>query len=823
MIDSLLHQLSMIRNYITIALRGMVKHKGYSALNISGLAVGLSCSFFIYLWIQHEMRIDRFHENGDRLYQVKINDHGRDRISTRSNVPLPLAESIATTYPEVAHTVLTLPIKAALRRNDHAGREEGYFASPGFFKAFSFPLILGDPVSVLVDPNSLVISESMAARYFGADWLSEGAVLGNTLSMSYWQSAGGVLGQAVTVNNEKEFTITGVFGQPSHRSTLDFDVVVPIQEIVQTFAHLKSWGPRWFELTLALRSGTDMPAFREKIKTILVGHIGQDVRQEAVLQLFRDTYLYGTFEQGKPSGGRIDRVYLIGLVGLAVLLIACINFTNLVTARSNQRAREIGVRKTMGATPSNLVQQFLGEAIMTALLALVCAVEIMAIVLPLFNSVAGTELAVSSIGLWDWAIFGGIALFTGIVAGSYPAFYLASLNAIRVFRNEIPIVTGGEVGVRSGLVVVQFGISAFLIVGALTIYQQLSYLQTKDLGINKDNVVMVRLEGTMVEQYDAVRQSLLQSGGIQQVAISSAHPLDVSIKNSNVIWGGKELDESLPFTVLRTDDQFAETMELDLSSGRFFERDRDKGQLRFVVNQSAVQAMGLEQPIGHPFAFGFDVDDDGSGLGQIIGVVKDFHTGSAADESISPLVFRYEPEQANFLLVRVSDGSPAPALKDMGRILSVLNPGYPFEYTFLDEAYQAYYGDEVILKRLSQVVASVAVFIASLGLFGLSAFAVQQRTKEIGIRRVLGATRSHVMYILSSEFVILVAIGLAVSLPVAYWAMERWLTSFAYRIDLGLGTLMTAAVLSLGIAILTVGCQAYLSIRSDPARSLRTE
>ena len=823
LLNHLIYQLTMFKNYMTIALRAMVKHKGYSALNISGLAVGLACSFFIFLWIQNELSIDQFHTKGAQLYQVKINDRGGDQVSTWSNVPLPLAEAITSAYPEVENAILMLPIEAALRREDHASREGGYYAGPGFFEAFSFPFIVGDPSRALQDPTSIVLSETVAAKYFGLNWQSDGTLLGQTVTMDYWQSAGGVLGEELTVKNQKDFTITGVFKDVPHRSTLRFDVIVPVGEVVQEFSHLRDWGPRWFELMLELQPEIDAQPFGAKVRPALQAHMGEAVQEDIILQPFRDTYLYGTFEQGKPAGGRIQQVYLIGLVGLALLLIACINFTNLVTARSQQRAREVGVRKALGATPSHLIQQFLGEAILTALLAFICAIGLMIIALPLFNSIAGTEIGLSSLTVWNWMTLGGIALITGAVAGSYPAFYLASLNVIRVFRSQTAIRKKGEISVRRGLVMVQFGISAFLIVGTLTVYQQLTYLQTKDLGLDKDGVVMIRLEGAMAEQYEAVRPTLLQRPGIEHVARSSAHPLSIAIKNANVIWEGKELAENVLFTVLRIDDHFASTMKLTLTSGRFFEEERDAGLLRYVVNESAVQAMGLDNPIGHPLAFGYDVDEAEGGLGQIIGVVKDFHTGSLADEEIGPLIFRYEPEGANFLLARLAAGQTAEALAALEHVHTDFNPGSLFEYTFLDEAYQAYYEDEVILETLSQVFAFVAIFIACLGLFGLSAFSVQQRTKEIGIRRVLGATKGHVVYILSLEFVKLVVVALVVVLPVAYWAMQQWLTSFAYRIELGLGTLLTAATVSLVIAMITVGYQAQRAIRLDPVRSLRYE
>lgn len=817
------YQFSMVKNYLKLAVRSLLKHKGYSAVNIAGLAVGLVCSFFIVLWIQNELSVDQFHENGEHLYLVKTNDYGGDQVSTWSNVALPLADVLASSYPEVEQAVLKLPMKAALKYSERAGREEGYFASSSFFNMFSFPLIVGDPATALDEPASIVISEAVAAKYFGSQWQADGAVIGQTLVMDYWQSNGGVLGQAVTVENKKSFTVTGVFEDVPQQSSLRFDVIIPIAEVVAHFGHVREWGPRWFELALLLKPEAQVAAFEPKIQTLLQEHSADAAYQELWLQPFQDAYLNGAFEGGKAAGGRVQRVYLLALVGFAILLIACINFTNLVTARSRQRAREIGVRKVLGATPSVLRQQFLGEAVLTASVAFVCASGLMVVGLPLFNVLAATELTVADMSIGQWSVFFGIAILTGLLAGVYPAFYLGSLSAIRAFRSQALVRKRGEVGVRKGLVVFQFSVSVCLIVGTLIVAQQLAYLQTKDLGLDKDNVVVVRLEGAVSDQYEVVRQRLLQESSIERVSRSSAHPLGVAIKNANLLWQGKALDKNVLFTVLRTDADFASTMKLELLEGRFFDEDRDAGALRYVVNESAVRAMGLEDPIGHPFAFGFDAEDGGTGGGQIIGVVKDFHTGSLVDEEIAPVVVRYEPEGANVLLVRIAPDETPVALAALEEVHTAFNPGYVFDYAFLDETYQAYYKNEVILGRLANAFAFVAIVIACLGLLGLSAFSIQRRTKEVGIRRVLGATKGHVFYMLTLEFIKLVVWALVVALPFAYWAMEHWLTGFAYRIQVGAGTLAVGAGLALTLALLTVSYQAYRAVRCDPVQSLRYE
>jgi putative ABC transport system permease protein len=822
LLATVLDHLSMFRGYAILAIRGLTRHRGYSALNISGLTLGLTCSFFVLLWMQTEVSVDQFHENADRLFQVKINDVSPAGIKTWQNAPLPMAEALETEYPEVENAVLTLPVTVALSREGKASREKGYYASRGFFEAFSFPLLAGEAATALDNPSGIVISEQLAVKHFGSDWQVDGRVLGQNLTMSFWQSDGGVLGQALTSNDGKDFVITGVFRKIPQESTLRFDVVLPVREVVRGFPHVSQWGPRWFDLTLMLRAGSDVDAFESKISSTLADRAGAE-NQTLFLQPFARTYLHGSYKQGEPSGGRIQQVYLIGLVGLAILLMACVNFANLVTARAGQRAKEIGVRKAVGAAPSHLVQQFLSEAVMTTLVAFVFAAGFASMLLPAFNAVTGLAVEVSDLSARSWTAFLGVALLTGCFAGSYPAFYLASLNPVRVLRSQSVVRRKGEVGLRKGLVMFQFAVSALLIVGTLTVYQQLRFLQTTDLGIDKDNVVRVLLDGDMANQFEAVEGSLLQVPGIEAVSRSSEDPVSVAIKSSNLFWGGKTEDDNLLFTVLRTDDQFAGALKLTVSAGRFFERDRDLGQQRFVVNEAAVRAMALKSPIGHPFAFGFDLEPGGPGMGQIVGVVKDFHTGSLIDEEIGPVVFRLQPEAARFMLVRVATGQTSRALAALEAIQATLNPGYLFEYAFLDETYQAHYEDQAILGRLSQVFAFLALFISCMGLLGLSAFSVQQRTKEIGVRRVLGATKTQVLFTLSRDFMTIVGLSLLVALPVAFWGMTQWLSTFAYRIDLGPGTVAIAAILSLALALGAVGYQAMRAIRLGPARSLRSE
>ena len=822
MMASVLLQLSLIRNYITTALRNLAKYKAYSTLNISGLVVGLTAAFLVFLWIDSEMAVDAFHENADRLYQVKINATGDEGTSTWSNAPAPLADALEANFPEVESSILSLPIRASLRKGDQASREIGFFASPAFFEAFTFPLMVGDPATALAQPGNIVVSERTAMKLFGPEWQTQGAALDASVSLDNWQSNGGVLGNAVRIDANKELIISGVFADVPEASSMQFDFVLPVQEVMNTFGHLSSWGPRWFNLMVLLDEQADANALGGKLQGVLTANDPSAVDHALVLQPYVETYLNDAFEDGRPAGGRVQRLYLMGLVGLAILLIACINFTNLLTARSSQRASEIAVRKVVGAAPSSLVQQFLGESLVTSIIAAVGAMMLMALVLPVFGSVTGVALSLGDVSVGSWLVFAGITIVTGLVAGFYPALVLSSTKVTSIIRGNSGSLREGRVGVRQALVIVQFSISAFLIMGTLTIQDQLDFMRTKDLGMDAGNVVSVRIEGELGNQYEAFRTQLERMPSIASVSRSSEHPLAVANMNSNVVWEGKLDTEQVLFKVLHADDQFASTMQLRLVDGRFHDDALDAGQRNYVVNEEAVRALGLEQPIGHPFALGYEVDGPGPGIGKIVGVVEDFHTGSLSEERIGPLVMGMVDGQENFILVRFGPGQTAAGMVDLQTVYSEFNAGYPFEATFLDDTSEDFYANQQVVEVLSRSFALIAIVLACLGLLGLAAFTVQQRTMEIGIRKVLGASSSHIMYVLSKELIVLVMASLLVALPLAWFAMDAWLSSFAYRIDVDVLTMVAAAGLSIGIAALTVGMQAAKATGLRPTVLLRS-
>lgn len=822
MTASLLLQIALIRNYVTTALRNLIKYKVNSALNISGLVFGLTAAFLVFLWVNSEMAVDAFHENADRLFQVKINASGDEGTLTWSNAPAPLAEVLEANFPEIESAILSLPIRASFRKEDLASRELGYFASPAFFEAFTFPLVVGDPNTALTKPGNVVLSERTVEKLFGPNWQTLDSVLGATVSLDNWQSNGGVLGNAVRIEADKELIISGVFANVPTESSMQFDFILPMQEVMSTFGHLSSWGPRWFNLVVLVNEQADANELEEKLQNVLSSSDPSAVNHTLMLQPYVETYLNNAFEDGKPAGGRIQRLYLMGLVGLAILLIACINFTNLLTARSSQRASEIAVRKVVGAAPSSLVQQFLGESIVTTIIAAVGAVVLIALVLPWFGMVTGIQLSLGDVSMGSWLVFAAITICTGLVAGFYPALVLSSTNVTRIIRGNSGSLHQGSLSIRQALVIVQFSISAFLIVGTMTIQDQLDYMRSKDLGMDVGNVVSVRIEGELGSQYEAFRSQLQKKPSVVSVTRSSEHPLAVANLNSNVTWENKLDTEHVLFKVLHADDSFAETMQLSLVEGRFHDLAMDGGQRNYVVNEEAVRALGLDRPIGFPFALGYEVDGPGPGIGRIVGVVKNFHTGSLSEERIGPLVMGLVDGQENFILVRFAPGQSAAGMGDLRKVYQEFNAGYPFEATFLDDTAEEFYANQHVVEMLSQSFALIAIVLACLGLLGLAAFTVQQRTLEIGIRMALGASRPHIIYVLSKELITLVMASLILALPLAWFALDEWLSSFAYRINIDVLTMVAAAGLSIGIAAFTVGMQAVKATAQHPTSLLKS-
>jgi len=788
----------MIRNYLTTAFRNILRHKGYSAINILGLAVGLACAFFIVIWMQDEISYDRFHEDGDRTYAVmRHSTFGGNKGTTRS-IPKPLAAALVDNYPEITETILvSWGMEMLLALEDESFRSTARYAGPDFFNVFTFPLIIGDAEKALQSPESVVISSSMAEMYFGTDW----------------QKRDDVLGTIFQLENRLDVTLTGVFEDVPSNSTLQFDFIVPIEEYIRRNDWVEAWDNNGLRMFARLTEGADVAAVNAKI----IGLINENVdsyESELFLYPYSELYLRSDFENGVLVGGRIEYIKIFGLVGLFIILIASINFMNLATARSTQRAREIGVRKSVGATRSVLARQFLGESVFKSSLAFVFALGLIVLFMSSFNTITQKSILISSLGSMVWLQFAGIALLTGLLAGSYPALYLSSFSVSGVFRSNAG-ASGRGSGLRKGLVVLQFVMSIVLIVGTFTVYRQLDFIRSKDLGVDRENVVMLGLEGGVRDQYDTFKQELLQAPGVLQVARASNNPLSIGNDTIGVQWEGKDPDNNQLFWNSAIGYDFVEAMGITMDAGRHFSRDFGTDSSNYVVNWKAAEAMGMDDPVGQQISFW-------GREGTIVGVMEDFHMSSMY-RPITPVIFRLRPDQTDILFVRVAAGQTSEALAAFEGIYKQFNPEYPFDFEFMDAEFESAYRSEVVMGTLANVFAFVAILIACLGLFGLASFTAEQRTREIGIRKVLGASVPSVVMLLSREFILLVGGAFVVAAPFAYIIMNKWLEEFAFHTELGIGILAGAGISAILIAWLTVGYQAVVSAVAAPVDSLRSD
>ncbi|MEM9832329.1 MAG: ABC transporter permease [Bacteroidota bacterium] len=783
----------MLRNYLLTALRSFAKKKSYTFINILGLAIGLASSFLIFLWVQSEYQIDRFHANGQRLYQVMKNEYFSDgQIRTSPAVPMPLAETLEENFPEFEEAELALWDRNMLvSSGEDRYREKGAYFGQDFFTIFSYPFIAGNPNTALQDINAIVISETLARKYFGE------------------QNA---LGKSLQINDE-EVEVTGVFKDVPKYSSIAFDFAIPMEKFIRDNKWTEYWDNNGLRMFTLLESETDVDQINANIKNIIKEH-APDEASELFLKPYTNRYLYGEYQDGQQVGGRITYVRIFSVVAIFMLIIACINFMNLATARSAQRAKEVGVRKAIGANQQSLIGQFMIESTIVVLFALALAILLVELTLPLFNQFTSKNI---SVDYHDPILVGGalsIVVFTSLLAGSYPALFLSSFHPSRVLKGAVP--RGNKATLfRRSLVVFQFTLSILLIIGTLIVYLQIDYILNKDLGLERENLVYMYKEGMLSEQYDVFKQQLLQQPGILDVTTSNQNPLEVGHSSNGALWDGKAPNDNQEFLIISAGYDFIKTMGMQLREGRDFSSLYSTDTANYIINEAAARAMSMDTPVGEPLTlWGID--------GEIIGLAKNFHNASL-HESISPLIIRLAPENTYYLFVKTESGQTVEALASMEKVAGAINPAYPFEYEFLDQTFQEAYQREETIGKLSTIFATLAILISCLGLLGLASFTAEQRTKEIGARKVLGASVSHLVWLLSSDFTRLVAISFVIASPIAYYLMKQWLQDFEYQVDLSVGIFVLAGLAALLIAWLTVGYQSVRTARANPVDSLRSE
>lgn len=796
----------MLRNYLKVALRGMRRHLVYSVINVLGLSLGLIAGLMILLWVQDELSYDQSLPDADRIYRVmRIANHGEGQISTTPSITARLDDVLVPDYPEIEIGALqTWDESLILGRDDRTYRESGRHAGSDYLRLFQHPMLAGSREQALTDPNSIVLTEKLARKYFPEKFGPGTAPAAGATA---------VIGQPLRLDNRIDLTVTAVIEDlPANQSTR-FDYLIPMEEYRRRNDWMDGWANNGARMFVRLAPDANPDTVSAKIR-LLVKQNSHDTVSELFLQPYTDVYLKSKFENGVLVGGRIDYVRMFALIGIFVLLIAAINFMNLATARSAQRALEIGIRKAFGGSRLSLAGQFLSESVVTTLLAFVIAVVAVWLLLPSFNNLTGKSIAFRASDPVMWLQFLGVTLATGLLAGLYPAIYLSGVRLMNVLRKGV-LSTGQGAALRRGLVVVQFAISVVLIVGTITVYRQLDYIRNQNLGLDRNNVFYSELEGAADDQYDSFRNRLLAEPGIIAVAKASENPIDVNISTTNVQWANKREDDKTLYYVVATDYDFVSAMKMTMAEGRTFSREFGADSSAYVINETAARAMGLENPVGQPMTlWGTE--------GPIVGVVKDFNMRSMYQE-IEPLIFRLAPADRGFLFVRSAPGQERQAVASFEDVFREFNPEYPLEYTFLDTEFEQTYRSESVIGTLVNYFAGMAIVVACLGLFGLAAFTAERRTKEIGIRKVLGGSVAHVVALLSREFLVFVAIGFGIGMPIAYYFMSGWLDEFVYHTTIGWGTFLMAGLGMLVVAGATVGFQALRAATANPAVSLRAE
>jgi len=784
----------MFSNYFKVAFRNLLRKRVYSGINILGLSIGLACSFFILLWVTDETSYDRFHDNGDQLYQAWRHMTTGGQTYTMNSQPRGIADEMAVEFPEVEETVITyLDQQLVVTSGNNNYREAGGYVGEAFFQMFSFPFIHGDAKTALQGMTSAVITERTARKIFGDDW--EHAV-----------------GRNITVDHNKEYAITGVVRDVPENSSIQFDILLPVEEYFARNKNRAHWYYMAYGIYAKLREGTSLDAFNKKVGDIFNRHADANDHQ-IFLQPFEDIYLYSFYRDGKLVGGRIEYVRIFTGIAIFILLIACINFMNLATARSSQRAREIGVRKVIGAQRKALMTQFVTESIGLALIAFVLAFVLVVMLLPPFNYLTGKNLTLVNLnGTFLMSII-GIAVMVGVISGSYPALYLSSFKPVAVLRGTFRQGPGIADTFRKGLVVFQFALSVLLIVSTVVVYLQLDYMRTKELGLERENLLYVAREGALINRYDAIAEELITQPGIAGVTASGQNPLEVGNNTLDVGWNGKDPNNTQLFYIILAYNDFVKTMKMELVAGRDFSK-LHADSMAYLINEETAKMIG-----GDVVGKILNVYGDN---GPIVGVVKNFSMNSLYSP-IEPVVIRLDLNSARNLYVRTKPGETQQALESLMTVYKKFNPGYPLTYTFLDQQFEMRYRSEQVTAKLVNIFAVIALFISCLGLFGLTSFTVEQRTKELGVRRVIGASVGGIVVLLSRDFLKLVFIGFMIAIPVTWYLTTQWLENFADRVEIGAGVFVIAGLAAVLIALTTVSWQCIKAAIANPVDCLKNE
>jgi len=786
----------MIKNYLKVAFRNIIRHKGYSFINIAGLAIGMACSIVLFLYIQNELSYDRFHENSERIYRVISQSEGDSKVSLFAKTPAPLAPALVNDFPEIEQAVRIGKNNFFVTFQNRRFNETVIFADPEIFSVFSFPLTAGDPQTALTEPHSLVLSEKSAEKYFG-----EENPMGKILSLGGWQ----------------DFKITGVLKNIPENSHLRFDFLARFEDYAAR--HFDRWGISNYYTYVLVSNTFSQTSYNEKLPVFIEKYAGADARyvykRRFPLQAMTRIHLHSNLRGEMSPNNDIRNIAIFSIVALFILLIACFNYMNLSTARHTIRTKEVGLRKVIGASKAQLIKQFMGETFVLTFISLFLTLGLAEVFLPLFNHLSGKEL------MLDWfhnsllILFVAVVLFfVSIVSGIYPSFFISGFQPARALKGQVRTKAPVPL-LRQAFVISQFAVSVTFIITTALIFCQLNYMKNKKLGFEKEHVVMVPLnDSEVLKNIETMKRELTANPAVLSVCASSYFP-GRKLWYQNYWYEGAAEGVAPMMHWIAVDHDFIDTFQIEILEGRNFSRNfTGDSRNAYLLNEAAVREIGWESPIGRQFEI--------IERGPVIGVVKDFHFFSL-HQKIEPLALLIYPEGLDYLAVRISPNAVPDTLAFPGRTWNDFSGAQPFEYSFLDEDYGNLYKAETRLTTIFGYITVLSIFIACLGLFGLASFMIERKTKEIGIRKVLGASVSNLFLTLSKEFVKCVFAANIIAWPLGYFIISRWLRNFAYRISIGLWVFLAAMVSALFIAVLTVSYQTIRAAVANPVDALRYE
>ncbi|MEP7108290.1 MAG: ABC transporter permease [Ferruginibacter sp.] len=790
----------MIKNYFKIAFRNIIRHKAYSLINISGLAIGMACSILIFLWVQNELSYDRFHKNADLVYRIVCNAGDFKAAVNAAGMPAGLKAQM----PVIKNTVRLSHVSTNLFEVGDRKFEEKrvFYVDSTFLEVFSFPLLKGSANTALQRVDGVLITEDMAKKYFGNE---------------------DALGKILRKDNGENVTVTGILANIPSNSHLQFDFILPMSSFARTNYDLKNnvWDNFNFYSYIQLDktfvpSAKSLATLNNQMNQIYKTHVAEtQIKVQFQLQPLTSIHLHSNLQVDLAGHGNIQYVNIFFVVALFILVVACINFMNLATARSARRAREVGLRKVVGALRGQLIKQFLGESLLISFFALFLAIGVVLLFLPVFNNLAGKKLAIQFLDAKLLLSLLGIALATGFVSGSYPALFLSGFRPVKVLKGNMRSM-GGNLLLRNGLVVTQFIVSIVLLAGTVVVYRQLQFIKNKNLGFEKENLLYMPMTGDLWNKQQALKTELQRDLLTNNFTIISDLPTNLTSGTVTIEWEGKDPRSQTVFPSMYVSEDFIDVFKMKILNGRSFSTSFKADSTNYIVNEKALEIMGMKvnNAVGKPLSFQ-------GNKGTIIGVVKNFNF-KPIQQAIEPLVLCLN-KWGGTVVVRTKPGNTEETIKALEKISRQLNPAYPFTYNFLDQDLAGLYSGEQRLGRLFNLFAILAIFISCMGLYGLSAFMAEQRTKEIGVRKVLGASVFNIVYLLSTGFTRLIFIAMAIAIPLSWFAINSWLEGFAYHIQVSWIIFLLASVTALFIAWITVSYESVKAAIANPVESLRME